>query len=116
MRALSIVLKEGWDAPALVDGSPHDNAWVALVAADSLHPLGGEPLDVFLGELEGVGHLSPYQEAQPVRPVMPTRILDLLVLAGTIEAELFRQLDVSTQVLVGRGGEQPVGEVPLVKH
>ena len=103
-------------AEALVHGNPGHDAGVALVALQHLRPL---PLQPVLGRgrvLVEVGHLTPDQEAQPVGPVQPARILDLLVLAGAVEAHGLGQLNVAPQVSVAGRCEAAGGPVALVQH
>ena len=63
-----------------------------------------------------IRHLGPHKETEPVGPVEPARIFDFLVLAGPVEAEGFRQLDVATEVGVGGGRVPTARKVPLVQH
>src|ERR1700688_3508205 len=62
------------------------------------------------------GHLAPSEKAEPIRPIVPTRILDLLVLARAVEAHRFRELDVPAQVRARRRGHEAAGEIALVEH
>src|SRR5207237_2430895 len=49
-------------------------------------------------------------------PIGPARVLGLLVLAGPVEAEGLRQLDVAAEVVVRGRGQEPARKVPLVEH
>src|SRR5260370_35062959 len=60
-----------------------------------------------------VRHLPPNEKAKPVRPVVPARVFDLLVLARPVEAHGLRELDVAAQVFVAAGGEQSAGKIAL---
>src|ERR1700686_4242658 len=62
------------------------------------------------------GHLAPGEKTQPIRPVVPARILDLLMLARAVEAHRFRELDVPAQVRARRCGHEAAGEIALVEH
>src|SRR5258706_1713551 len=66
--------------------------------------------------LANAGHLSPGHEAQPVRPVVPARIFDLLMLARAVEAHRLRKLDVAAQVVARRRRHEAAGKVALVDH
>src|SRR5258708_38910960 len=88
---------------------------MVAIAAHDLAPLGGEPALVAGGVRVKAGTLRPHKEAEPVGPVQPPRVLDLLMLARTVEAERLRKLDVAAQRLVGRRSQQPVQKVALVQ-
>ena len=103
-------------APALVDRHPGHDARVAVVAAQRLGPLAHDPLHRASGEAVGRRHLAPHQQAQPVRPVQVAGILELLVLAHTVEAHGLRQLDVAADRGVVRRGHPCVLPVALVQH
>ena len=46
---------------------------------------------------KALGDLAPHQEAEPVGPVQEARVLDLLVQARGVEAELLDELDLGAQ-------------------
>src|SRR5437016_3416029 len=89
---------------------------MVTVAPNDLAPFGREPALGFGRVLVKARHLRPDEKAEPVRPVEPARVLRLLMLARPVEAEGLRKLDVLTQRLVARRGQQPVWKVPLVQH
>src|SRR5258708_22249150 len=89
---------------------------MAAVAADHITPFRDEPARGRGGVLAKARHLAPSQKAQTVGAVMPARILDLLVLARSVEAHRFRELDVAAQALARRRGHQAARKVALVQH
>ena len=89
---------------------------MAVVALDHLQPLAGEPLDARGREDEGVGHLAPDQQPEPVAPIEEARVLDLLVDADAVEAERLDELDLAPErVGVGRG-QVRLRPVALLQH
>src|SRR2546421_56992 len=56
------------------------------------------------------------QQAKLVSPVIPALRLDLHVLAGHIEAKLFRCLDVEAKRLIGRRGVETIGPEALIER
>src|SRR5690606_466428 len=66
------------DAPALVERHPSDDARVARVTLESLHPLSREPPDGLARVAIGARHLLPDDEPDVIRPVEIARVLDLL--------------------------------------
>ena len=89
---------------------------MVAVAADGVGPLGDEAPLARRGVRAKARHLAPGQKAQPVRPVVPPRVFDLLVLARAVEAHRLRHLDVAAEVRVRWRGHEASGEVALVEH
>ena len=56
-------------SPGLIEGNPHDDAGVAVVALDGFGPFAHRPLDGATREAVGGWHFLPHHEPQPVRPV-----------------------------------------------
>ena len=83
---------------------------MVAIPLDNRPPLGDQPPLGALRVLVEVRHLAPDQEAEPVGPVEPAGILDLLVLASAVEAELLGQLDVTPEAGIARRGEEPPGK------
>ena len=63
-----------------------------------------------------VGHLTPDQETKTIGPVQPARIFDFLVLAGPVETERLRELNVPPQVSIRAGRVPPAGKIALVEN
>ena len=79
-------------------------------------PFGGEPF-FGLGRIRlKARHLVPHQKTQPVGPVEPARVFDLLVFPRPVETERFRELDVAPQRIVVWGRKEAAREVALVEH
>ena len=88
---------------------------MVVVAGDRLWPLLQHAGHVEAAVLVGVRHLAPDEEAHLVAPIQPARVLDLLVLAGAVEAERLGELDVALDRLVGRRGQDTLRPVALVE-
>src|SRR5258708_31027060 len=95
---------------------PHHDAWVAWMALYGGDPLIHQSLFRLRRVLLKVRHLGPDQEAHSIRPIQPAGVFNFLVLARPVEAEGFRELDVSTQIGVGRGCVPTARIVSLVQH
>src|SRR5207245_10843518 len=72
---------------ALIGRHPRDHARMVAVASHDLGPLGRQPPLRLAAVLLEARHLIPDQKAEPVRPVEPARVLDLLMLPRAAEAE-----------------------------
>ena len=99
-----------------VHGYPRHHARVVSVPLNGGGQLVQKSLFRQLAMLVKVGHLGPDQEAKPIGPVQPARVLRLLVLARPIKAKGFREFDVSAEVVVGSRGVPTAGVVALVEH
>src|ERR1041384_3575138 len=73
-------------AHALVDRHPSDDARMVVITPHRNAPLRPR-----------VRHLFPNQQPQPVAPVEPARVFDLLVLAHAVKAEHLRIADVGLE-------------------
>src|SRR5256886_16667519 len=104
------------ETEAFVHRDPGDNASVVLIALDDCSELIHESLLRLRGVLVKVGHLGPDQEAKTIRPVEPAGVFNFLVLAGPVEAERLRELDVVAEVGVGSRSVPAARKVPLVQH
>ena len=63
---LALVLREGGHTPALVDGDPGDNAGMAEVALEDLHPFAREAFGGLPSIGVAVGHFAPDGQAQAI--------------------------------------------------
>src|SRR2546429_6629446 len=104
------------ETEAFVHRDPRNNAGVILIALDGGSELIHESLLRLSGVLVKVRLLGPDQEAKPVRPVEPAGVFNFLVLAGPVEAERLRELDVVAELGVGSRGVPAARKVPLVQH
>src|SRR6266571_3027943 len=103
------------EAEALVGDDPGHDRWMVSIAKHQLHPFGLQPAFGKRRMLVEAGHLRPDKKAQAVGPVQPARILRLLVLAGAVEAERLRELDVAPDRLVAGRSQKAAWEVALVE-
>src|ERR1700730_17281924 len=86
------------------------------IATDHLGPFGFESATGIRRVFLKVRHLCPHQESEGVGPIQPAGILDLLMLARAVETHRLGELDVATQVVVGRRGHEATRKVTLVEH
>ncbi len=63
-----------------------------------------------------VWHILPDEQAELVRPVVPSVGFDLDVFSSHVKAELFRDLDVVFECVVGRRGVKAVRPPALVQR
>ena len=103
------------EAERLVHWDPGDDAWVVPIPVDGLGELVQKALLRFVAVGVKVWHLGPDQETEPVGPVQPSGIFNLLMLPSAIETERLRQLDVPAQIGIGSGGVPATWKVPLVE-
>src|SRR6266571_8457500 len=104
------------EAEALVGDDPGHDRWMVSIAKHQLHPFGLQPAFGKRRMLVEAGHLRPDKKAQAVGPVQPARILRLLVLAGAVEAERLRELDVAPDRRVAGRSQKAAWEVALVEN
>ncbi|MNI72194.1 hypothetical protein D3C73_1281210 [compost metagenome] len=116
MLLLLLVDQNVGHAPALIKRYPCDDARMVIIPLHRLNPFLRDPCHIRPGELVGVRHLAPNQQAEPVRPVQITRIFDFLMLACTVKTHLLGQFHVPAQVVITRGGQDPLREVALVEY
>ena len=89
---------------------------MVVIARHRLQPLAREAGHVLVVEYLRVGHLARNQEAHAVRPIKEAWVLDLLVLAGAVEAHLFGETDIVLDGFVGGRREDALGPIALVEH
>ena len=99
-----------------VEQDPMDDRRMVFAAGDHLRQFDLELLFCLGRVVVARRHVLPDQQAQLVAPVIPPVGLDLDVLAGGVETELFGHLDIVAQCVVGRGGVKSVGPKALVQR
>lgn len=94
MVSFLLIILERFVSPAFVDRCPGNNARMIDVSANRLHPFLVESLRILIAKFIRICHFTPDEETKLIGPIQEDRVLNFLMLAASIEAHLFRQLDV----------------------